>query len=623
MKIVVYSLIILAAVSMGACQKGFLDLEPKEGFGEEAFFKKSSDLKSYVNRFYDNTILLRRLPNTRIAGLDNGSDNLVTTTPAGNINTRAHSGLAPATIGWGEHYDFIRSINILLANTYKVPRDQESRQYTGEAFFARAVAYFDLLNTYGGVPLITTPLEINSEELYRPRESREGIARQIIKDLDSAIFNLSWKPEAGQARINKESALLMKTRVGLFEGSWERYHGAKGTPYAVSGSDGTEFLDAAVKAGEELIAHQGANIYQGTLVDLYQEKNLVNVPGAFFYRDYSRAGGLTHDFHVYAEGLGMGITKQFVDQVLMRDGRPAEISAVVNDETDLRALGQNKDPRLSSTIWTRPVDENGNSITFYDAYDGDHAQNNLHAYKNSYPGFIQTQQRYPTPTGYRPWKGVILDDSEWRNGVTPDLIFRYAEALLNYAEAKAILGTLEQTDLDQSINLLRDLAGMPRMDMAAINGWSVVYRPSDGYDPNAANIVNEIRRERRVELAMEGFRRDDLRRWAQLDDVINGLKPLGAHAEEFVDYWNENNDELKKDGFIPIGDHRLTVGTHYGLDASGRYFNPFFRDGDFGNAGGGGFVDPGRDYLQGIGSQEIELYRTKGGVELEQNPGYF
>src|SRR5690606_26588475 len=106
-------------------------------------------------------------------------------------------------------------------------------------------------------------------------------------------------------------------------------------------------------------------------------------------------------------------------------------------------------------------------------------------------------------------------------------------------------------------------------------------------------------------------------------DVINGFKPLGAHAQEFVDYWNENNDELQKDGFVSIGDHRLVEGTHYGLDNSGQYFNPFFRDGDFGNAGGGGFVDPGRDYLEGIGTQEIELYRTKGGVELKQNPGYF
>src|SRR5690606_26076485 len=154
---------------------------------------------------------------------------------------------------------------------------------------------------------------------------------------------------------------------------------------------------------------------------------------------------------------------------------------LVNNEASLRALGQQKDPRLSSMIWTRPVDENGNSITFYDAYDGDHAKNNLHAYKNSYPGFIQTQQRYATPTGYRPWKGVIFDDSEWRNGVTPDLIFRYAEALLNFAEAKAILGTLEQADLDKSVNILRSRAAMPLMDMAAINGWNVTYRSSDGY----------------------------------------------------------------------------------------------------------------------------------------------
>ena len=621
--------LLLIATMLCSCNDDFLDLEPQEGFTEENFFKSSNDLKTYVNEFYDNTVLLRRIGHNRTVPWDANSDDVVAGNPSGELNTRNNSGQAPLNIGWGDHYQFIRSVNFFLGNARRVPSDVQARQYIGEAFFARAFAYFKLLNDYGGVPLITEALDTDSEALYKPRESRDVIARQIIADLDSAILNLSWKGEgpAGVGRINKEAALLLKTRVGLYEGSWEHYHGVKGTPFAVSGSDGTEFLHAAVDAGEMLIAHQGSNIFQGTLVDLFNQKDYSNVPGAFFYKVYSQALSVTHNFYGnYQEGLGLGITKQLVDQFLMKDGKPASLSAVPNDETSLRALGQNKDPRLSSTIWTRPVDEFGNTIRFFDIYDAANNQSvAAQAYRTSYPGLVNAQQRRPSLTGYRPWKGVVFDPNEFRNGETDDLIFRYAEALLNYAEAKAILGPITQNDLNVSINVLRARAGMPDMILGDINSWPITYEKENGYDPGAPNILNEIRRERRVELALEGFRRDDLRRWAMLEDVVNGYKPLGAHAQEFIDYWNQHNTLMADEGFAwsSPAEVRLQEGNNYGLDDSGQYFLPFFNDADFGTTGAGGYVDAGRDYLSPIGVNEIELYRTKGGVELTQNPGWF
>lgn len=619
-------LILFCIGALYSCEKDYLDLKPKEGFFEESFFTTSKDLKNYVNEFYDNSILLRRIGNNRALPIENGSDNVVGSGPAGSLNTRNISGAAPVNIGWGSNYNFIRSVNYFLENTYKVSRDAESRQYTGEVFFARAVAYFDLLSSYGGVPLITQSLNIDSEELYKPRETRDVIARQIIKDLDSAVVNLSWKESAGDARINKESALLMKTRVGLFEGSWEKYHGEKSTPFAVSGSDGTEFLNEAVEAGNMLIEQQGTFIFQGSLIDLFNQKDYSGIAGAFFYRVYSQDFSLTHNFYgLFMEGTSFGVTKQLVDSFLMKDGKPEEISDI-NDDNSLRALGQNKDPRLSSTIWTRPTDENGNTIRFFDIFD---AANNSgvasHAYRTSYPGLITAQQRQPSLTGYRPWKGVVFDPLEYRNGETGDLILRYAEALLNFAEAKAILGTITQADLNKSINVLRARADMPNMVLSEVNSWSISYRAEDGFDVSASNILNEIRRERRIELALEGFRRDDLRRWALLDKVITGFKPIGASAQEFIDYWNQNNNLLQQEGFIwsSAEDVLLKEGANYGLDSSGQYFLPFFNSADYGISGAGGYIDPGRDYLSPIGTSEIELYRKKGGVELTQNPGWF
>ena len=607
-----------------ACDDDFLNREPLDSFSEESFFNNTNDLKSYVNGFYDNTILLRRMGNDRFLPAENGTDNVIGSSPSNKLNRRDVSGKASAKTGWNNKYNFIRKINVFFKNTYRVDRDTESRQYTGEAFFARAIAYFNLLSTYGGVPIILKPLNIDDPELYRPRDSRQKVARQIIVDLDSAIVNLKW--DAGSGRINKKAALHLKTRVGLFEGSWEYYHGLRQTPFAVSGSNGFEFLKKVVEAGDMLIAEQGSSIYNGTLIEMFQIKDPASIAGVFFYRNFSQSSSLTHNVYGnFIEGtIGYSITKQLVDQFLMKDGLPEDISTIPNDDTSLRALGQNKDPRLAQTVWMRPVDDDGKTIRFYDIYDAANHAEADHAYRNSYPGLNNTQQRRPSISGYRPWKGWLSDPSEYRNGETGDIIYRYAESLLNYAEAKAILGSLTQADLDATVNLLRLRAGMPNMDLGVINSWATVYSTKDGYEEGAPNILNEIRRERRIELALEGFRRDDLRRWAKLGNVINGFKPLGAHAQEFVDYWNSVNNELADEGFKfqPADKVKIVKGTDYGLDVTENYFNPFFNSADFGNTGAGGFIDPSRDYLSSIGTNDIQLYKTKGGVTLDQNPGW-
>jgi hypothetical protein len=620
LKKIKFFIMLAGVITLVACSDDFLDREPLDSFSETNFFNNSNDLKSYVNGFYDHGLLLRRMGSKRHVNESN-TDNTVAGNPNGALNTRNVSGVPPTATGWNNNYSFLRTINILLANTYKVPRDTESRQYTGEAFFARAMTYFDLLSTYGDVPIILEALSDTDLELYRARDPREKVAQQILVDLDSAITNLKW--DAGKGRINKKAALHLKTRVGLFEGSWEYYHAQKGTAYAVTGSDGSTYLQAAVNAGDALIAKQGASMYMGSLVEMFQIKDVSTIPGVFFYRDFSQATSLTHDVYgTFIEGTGIGVTKQLVDQFLMSDGLPEDLSAVTNDDTSLRALGQNKDPRLGQTIWTRPVDGAGNTIRFNDYFGEENIAG--HAYKTSFPGIKISQQRQPSITGYRPWKGNLIDPTEFRNGETGDIIFRYAEALLNYAEAKAILGTITQGDLDKSVNLLRNRAGMPNMNLSTVNSWATMYSATDGYEVGATNILNEIRRERRVELALEGFRRDDLRRWAALNDVVNGFKPIGAHAQEFLDYWNSVNTLLADEGFAfnSAATVALIQGTQYGLDANNQYFNPFFDDSDFGNAGGGGYFDPSRDYLSPIGTNEIELYQNKGDVTLTQNPGY-
>lgn len=203
------------------------------------------------------------------------------------------------------------------------------------------------------------------------------------------------------------------------------------------------------------------------------------------------------------------------------------------------------------------------------------------------------------------------------------MILRYEEALLNYVEAKAILGLVTQDDLDKTINVIRSRVNLPNMSLSEVNGWNIDYDKRNGYDPSAPNIVNEIRRERRVELMLEGLRFMDIKRWAMLDDVFNGWKPVGAYAQEYVDYWN-NPERLAEDDFDWKSPEEVKLEKGINYDTIGDYINPFFKHADFQpNSGRGYYVDPDRDYLSSIPREEITLYKNKGNVTLEQNPGWF
>jgi hypothetical protein len=155
-----------------------------------------------------------------------------------------------------------------------------------------------------------------------------------------------------------------------------------------------------------------------------------------------------------------------------------------------------------------------------------------------------------------------------------------------------------------------------------VNSWPITYSLENGFDPSESNIVNEIRRERLVELAFEGHRGNDLRRWAVFHHVINDWKPKGAHYQEIVDYYNDPT-RLIADGIDAgaPGGWSLTLGTNFDIFDDG-FINPFFRNPDFQGSGEGYFVEPDRVYLSPIPRNEIEVYGDAG-YNLTQNPGWF
>lgn len=608
-----------ASVSLLSGCSDFLEKYPQDAMSDQDYFTKDTDLEYYMNGLYGG--ILRSANSYKWSNLNTANDDWAGNSPSETLMQHSTSGLASETSNtWNNAYDYIRKVNYFLENAYRVPdMGKIGKHYLGEGYYCRAVKYFDLLQTFGGVPYISKVLNVDSEELYTPRSSRKEIAEKIIADLDSAILYCDWKGEgeASAGRINKEAALVMQSRVALYEGSWEYYHGKKGSKFQVQGSDGSVFLKKGIEAGEQLIEKYGSNIYRGSseneYFDYFNQSDYEKIQGAFLYKVYSRSLGIINNWgRSYAEGVNAGLTKSAIDAYVMSDGKPIEVSTVILDNQTMNELCLKKDPRLSQTIW---YPAKGRFIDYLGAVD--------HAYKTSYPGLIQNQQRNPAYTGFRIWKGTSFDPAEIDNGEVDDLILRYEEGLLNYVEAKAILGLVTQDDLDKTINVIRSRVNLPNMSLSEVNVWNIDYDKRNGYDPSAPNIVNEIRRERRVELMLEGLRFMDIKRWAMLDDVFNGWKPVGAYAQEYVDYWN-NPDRLAADGFDWKSPKEVKLEKGINYDTIGDYINPFFKHADFQlNSGRGYYVDPDRDYLSSIPREEITLYKNKGNVTLEQNPGWF
>ncbi len=618
-------LLLVLTISLSGCKKDFLERAPLDNMSDATFFSAPNDLKVYVNSFYP------LFPRYHFQSSFDGPTNMVveansdisitSTGPSSALLQRGSNGQAPLTNGsWTTNFTWIRRANYFLTNYQRVNPSIETRQFAGEGFFFRAWVYYNMLVLFGDVPIFTTVLNTESPELYKQRDSRYDVANFIIKDLDSAINNLGWKNTsfAGGGRVNKEAAIVMKARVALFEGSWERYHSRKNTPYKVSGKTGDDFLKLIEPAMLELITRQGTTLfttggpYNEAYNQLFSQKDCSATAGVFLYRVYDATQIVGHNFFDNVVDALYTAPRNMMEAYLDKQGKPQSISALPLDQKSLVNLAINLDPRFRQTIWT-PDRGPQNKIIGLDKQ----------ALPSRYPMINNTFSSNFAIAGLRLWKGAILDANEWRNGSTDDVLIRYEEGLLALAEAKAMLGTLTQSDLDKTVNLIRSRVGMASMQMSAVNGWSVIYARNKSFDPTESNLVNEIRRERLVELCYEGHRVNDLKRWAVYDDVMNGFKPQGAHFKEFFDYFN-NTTLLMADGFNASDAARckLTQGVNFNIDADG-YINPFFKNPEFNSAGAGYFVEPGRSYLSPVPRAEIDLYKQKADIILTQNPGWF
>lgn len=527
-----------------SCDDDFLDRSPLDETTEDAFFKKPGDFIVYVNRFHP------QIAQGRSPGHSWGD---VQTDVQITNNSLPEHFLGLSTINDGPAYNYtdVRRVNYVLEKARKWPGEfDEIKQAVGEAHYFRAFFYWNLLRNFGDVQWIDKVLTMDSPELFGERDPRNVIADNIIADLDTAAMYLMTERGNGYSRLNKWYALLLQSRVALFEGTWEKYHA--GTAFGVSNGNPDKYLTKAAAAAKEIMdsglysLHNTGNPESDYYNTFNWRDNTAN-PEAMRWTKMDVSLDITAHRKLFtlATPDSKGLTKSLVDQYLATDGDPIAVSPLYQGDNTIEEEAMNRDPRFPQTIWTQ-------SSVWYAWPDG-----RIDYYNKAFDRLFQ-DNIYASPTGYQQRKEylelVVYHSSQEEE--SPTVTARYAEVLLNYAEAKTELGTLTQEDLDLSINLLRDRVAMPHLVLGSITN-----DPNWAY-PDLSPIINEVRRERLVELVSEDFRRDDLYRWAAMQYLI-GERPLGAKADQF------NNDPglpVNEDGNLDLLKNAFPNGYQFNLD---------------------------------------------------------
>jgi hypothetical protein len=378
----------------------------------------------------------------------------------------------------------------------------------GETLFFRANDFWKKVKAFGDVPYINVYITDTSKTyLYGARMPHQQVMDSVLSDLNYAVAHIPVTPSQ-TGRINKYAALALKARVCLWEGTYRKYFTNAGDPAV--------YLQGAVDAAGQLMNSGQFGIYStgNPLTDYYnlfiQDELSGNKEAILPMRYLSSI--LMNGIDRSLGEAGDGYSKNFVRNFLCTDGLPTALSPLYKGDDSIENEIKNRDPRLTQEIATRG----------FDLLAGD---------------LITTPRigTANTSTGYMCIKGRSNSLAAWNaNASTYDFfIFRYAEILLIEAEAKAELGQCTQTVLDNTINLLRDRVGMPHMIIA-----NLVKDPNSDF-PALPVLLDEIRRERRVELASDGFRFDDLHRWhagtlINNPETILGIKLLPAYRATYT-----------------------------------------------------------------------------------------
>ncbi|AIY15215.1 RagB/SusD family nutrient uptake outer membrane protein [Cellulophaga baltica] len=594
MKKIIY-IIPCLMVFFSSCEDDFIDLAPPASITDQVYYTEAEHFLTGSNTFYNNLMTWR---NDQGIYSDHGSDLVGYTEDGGMQEYSRGDTQAPETDGYySSPYSAIRAMNLLLERAAVYEGDESIEAYVAATKFHRAYQYFNLVQRFGGVTLVTRSLDVGDEELSAPRNSRYEVVAQILADLDDAIAGLPTEQEIGsndKGKISKWAAMAYKADVLLHEATWMKYVGTTTDGDGVSIGAGSAGFDASkidpylqeVVTLTKTVMDQGGfelwnynddldNLSSNFLFNLEDSgSNPAGLDKAtnkefIFYGKYDftfrQAGDLVS--HVY-EGR-VKPSRKMMDLFLSTDGLPIDQSPLFQGYDNTPDEFQDRDYRMTAYFTYHKnlgeIPQNGDVVL--------NGTNNFGYFNSKFMSW-----KWGTDEAYRATKTEAYDMP----------FIRLAEVYLMYAEALYELnGSLTDAEMNESINLIKARAGLPAISNSFLAA-------------NNMNIETEIRRERTIELYAEGATRfNDLKRWGIAEEELGETK-FGAVIEGTV---YENNPDLYTPEGYGFGEATTTtgVGPRSALVVEPSSIRNFSRD----------------NYLFPIPTSQIGL-----NPNMLQNPGY-
>lgn len=644
--IIILAIIITAALSLSSCDD-FLDRKPLDKITPEIYFSTAEQLGTYAISRYS----FISADGYSLGPFRSDNDTDVQVSSEGNQN-RWVPGLMKVSSGdGGWNFENVYKLNYFLdrvipkwKNNQIAGSTADIEHYIGEIYMLRAKEYYEKLKSFGDFPIIRSNISIDDKkELIKANERKpmNEVARFIISDLDSAII-LMHKPASDDSkrnRLNKNAALLLKSRVALYTGSWLKNF--KGTAF-VPGGDGwpganksyhagfnlnideeinyflSEAMNAALEVAENvpLVQNNQESYYKGNnpYVLMYTDKDLSIYPEVLFWRACDVAGSrVGYGFAHSKGGSNTGYTKAYVNSFVMKDGTPIYASSDYLGDDNLQNVKENRDNRLVQFLKIK-----GEELSIKG--DGSIA---LIPEPN-----ILTTAEYKSTTGYDLKKGLTMSVDDKTGPVQESglIVYRAVEAYLNYIEASYLKEGNLNTVAKKYWEIIRERAGVNTNIQQTINKTDMnqekdllsAYTAGKLVDPTLYNI----RRERACELMSEGLRWDDLRRWRSMDQlihekyIIEGFKIWGEMKEWY-------NDESGNSSLTYLGDDAGTRDANVSSPLLSIYLRPYQTIKNNNNLYDG-YSWMAANYLSPLGISQFNITSIvdQGGINYETSPLY-
>ncbi|MCF0176869.1 MAG: RagB/SusD family nutrient uptake outer membrane protein [Bacteroidales bacterium] len=548
-KIINIIAIALSALALSSC----LDLSPKAQLADNHVWSKAENYQLFANQFYGWT---RDFNGCFSDGphSDMRSDLICSMNNRNDYSAGANA--IPASDGnYGTQYKRIYYTNLLLKNAETFSNPDAIRTPVGAALFFRAYCHFELVQLYGDVILLTEPVDLNSEKLYGPRDNRLEVIKQCVADLKKAAELLPEDPK-NDGEVCKYTALAFLSRVALYEGTWQKYHNNNSAESKTLCAEAADAAKQVIESGKYQLFYSDKLGPRDSYRLMFTLEN-VDCNVAKLTKSANKEYILAYRHDSDLRKIGLNITHAAFNNVAYsptaklamnyrcQDGLPISISPLYKGANGQNTEFENRDLRMNGTIMMhgqKAWDNDTKSRVAWNETDEEEANCKVvsRCGNTGYPLYKWATER------------AVLDTYEGYDWP----VIRYAEVLLNYAEAVCERdGSISDTDLDYSLNLVRARSNpsMTKLSNALISEH-----------PNDMSMIEEIRAERTSELFAEGFRIDDLKRWKTAEkEMPMDIKGIIWKGTWYETNWASQSNPVDSEGRIIIQDGRVWDQKHY------------------------------------------------------------